>query len=195
MYRKSVVDDNGKFVSDRPWFISFVRMAEQTADMNAQPLKDLAIRLDGKVQVAYVDFHCDEELRMGYDVYNTTRHFYIDTDGKAYSYPSPLIGGNSTTAWIEERKFRKSPFQFQAPSIPSSNKMIWLNIKKEVRNWYDKNLRDKIEPHLRKIGFSYVVDMDPTDWDNVKFNQKRDRQIIFICAGIVWILETIWDMF
>lgn len=36
--------------------------------------------------------------------------------------------------------------------------------------------------------------MDPTDWDNVKFNQKRDRQIIFIIAGFVFILESIWDM-
>ena len=72
--------------------------------------------------------------------------------------------------------------------------MIWLNIKKEVRNWYDANVRDKLEPHLRKIGFTYVVDMDPTDWENVKFNQKRDRQIIFIIAGFVFILESIWDM-
>ena len=35
MYRKQVVDDNGKFVSDRPWFITFVRMAEPAAEMNA----------------------------------------------------------------------------------------------------------------------------------------------------------------
>lgn len=110
MYKRHIVDDNGKYVGDRPWFISFVRMTEPAAEMNAQPLKDIAMRMGGNVQFAYVDFHCDEELRMAYDVYNTTRHFYIDTDGKAYSYPSPLIGGNSTSAWIEERKFRSSPF-------------------------------------------------------------------------------------
>ena len=55
---------------------------------------------------------------MAFDVYNTTRHFYIDTDGKAYAYPSPLIGGNSTLAWIEEIKFRSSPFIFDVPPIP-----------------------------------------------------------------------------
>lgn len=36
--------------------------------------------------------------------------------------------------------------------------------------------------------------MDPLDWDNVKLNQKTDRQIIFICAFIAWILEYIWDL-
>jgi hypothetical protein len=28
----------------------------------------------------------------------------------------------------------------------------------------------------------------------VKLNQKTNRQIIFILAGFVWILEFIWDM-
>lgn len=72
--------------------------------------------------------------------------------------------------------------------------MIWLNIKKEIRQFYDSKVRDQIEPHLRSIGFTYVVDMDPTDFENVKYNQKRDRQILFILAAIVWILEMIWDM-
>lgn len=35
--------------------------------------------------------------------------------------------------------------------------------------------------------------MDPLDWDNVKLNQKTDRQIIFIVSFIVWILEFIYD--
>jgi hypothetical protein len=36
--------------------------------------------------------------------------------------------------------------------------------------------------------------MDPLDWDNIKLNQKTDRQIIFIVAFIVWILEYIYDL-
>lgn len=36
--------------------------------------------------------------------------------------------------------------------------------------------------------------MDPTDFDNVKFNQKRDRQILFILSAICMVLEGIWDM-
>jgi len=36
--------------------------------------------------------------------------------------------------------------------------------------------------------------MDPLDWDNIKLNQKTDRQIIFIVSFIVWILEYIYDI-
>jgi len=36
--------------------------------------------------------------------------------------------------------------------------------------------------------------MDPYDWDNVKLNQKTDRQIIFIVAIILWILEYAYDL-
>ena len=73
-------------------------------------------------------------------------------------------------------------------------RLKWADIKKEVRHWYADNIRNLVEPHLRKIGFTYIVDMDPTDWDNVKLNQKTDRQIIFIVAFICWILEYAWDL-
>lgn len=37
--------------------------------------------------------------------------------------------------------------------------------------------------------------MDPLDFDNqVFYGQKTDRQILFILAGIMWVLETIYDM-
>ena len=37
--------------------------------------------------------------------------------------------------------------------------------------------------------------MDPLDFDKVpKLNQKTNRQILLICAGIVWILETVYDL-
>lgn len=72
--------------------------------------------------------------------------------------------------------------------------MKWADIKKEVRHWYGDNLRDLIEPYLRKIGFTYVVDMDPYDWDNVKLNQKTDRQIIFIVSFLFWAIEYIYDL-
>lgn len=74
--------------------------------MNAIPLRELSTKYDGEIQFSYVGFHCDEHFRMSYDVYNSTRHFYIDTDGKAYAYPVPLIGTNSTSKWIDERLFR-----------------------------------------------------------------------------------------
>ena len=36
--------------------------------------------------------------------------------------------------------------------------------------------------------------MDPLDWDNVKLNQKTDRQIIFIVSFILWIIEYAYDL-
>jgi len=70
----------------------------------------------------------------------------------------------------------------------------WADIKKEVRHFYADNLRDLIEPHLRSIGFTYIVDMDPLDWDNIKLNQKTDRQIIFIVSILMWIIEYAYDL-
>lgn len=36
--------------------------------------------------------------------------------------------------------------------------------------------------------------MDPTDFSQVKLHQKTDRQILFLLAGVIWVLETMWDM-
>lgn len=36
--------------------------------------------------------------------------------------------------------------------------------------------------------------MEPEDVVNIKPGQKTDRQILFLIAGITWILETIWDL-
>jgi len=70
----------------------------------------------------------------------------------------------------------------------------WADIKKEVRWWYGNNLRDHLEPQLKKVGVTYLVDMDPYDWDNVKLNQKTDRQIIIIVSLIIYLLEYVWDL-
>jgi len=49
MYKKHIVNDDGKYIGDRPWFVSFVRLVEPAAEMNAQSLKDIANRMEGKV--------------------------------------------------------------------------------------------------------------------------------------------------
>ena len=54
-------------------------------------------------------------------------------------------------------------------------------------------MRDHIENLLRQFKITYLVDMDPTDFTVVKLNQKTDRQILFLIAIIVWVLETVWD--
>jgi hypothetical protein len=80
------------------------------------------------------------------------------------------------TDWIENREFRSSPYQFKAPVVMGDMKLKWATLKKLVRDWYDANLRTTIETQLRKTGIAYVLDMDPTDYDNiVSLHQKRDR--------------------
>ena len=76
----------------------------------------------------------------------------------------------------------------------SDLKLKWAYAKKEVRLFYIKYLRDHIENLLRQFKITYLVDMDPTDFTVVKLNQKTDRQILFLFAIIVWVLETAWDM-
>jgi hypothetical protein len=44
MYKKYIRGDD-KFIADRPWFVTFPRMIENAANMNAQPLRDLAVRM------------------------------------------------------------------------------------------------------------------------------------------------------
>lgn len=63
-----------------------------------------------------------------------------------------------------------SPFQFKAPPVISDLRLKWADIKKEVRGWYDKNVRDKIEPTLRQYKITYIVDLDPLDFDNIRLN-------------------------
>jgi len=110
MYRKEIVNDDGVNINKTPYFISFVKGTDHSANKNVMPLRTLTEIYKGDVQFVYIDSNCDEDLRMSYDVYQGSRHFYIDTDGQAYLYPSPLIGSNSTSEWINERKYRSSPF-------------------------------------------------------------------------------------
>ena len=79
------------------------------------------------------------------------------------------------------------------PARLSDLKLKWAYFKKEVRLWYINNGRCCIESYLRKFNITYLVDMDPSDFKVVRLNQKTDRQILFIVAMIVWVLETLWD--
>ena len=73
-------------------------------------------------------------------------------------------------------------------------KTYWADAKKGGREWYDANLRDFIEFYLRKINLTYCVDMDNSDFANItSLHQKRDRQIIFLFAGVCMVLEYVWD--
>jgi hypothetical protein len=71
---------------------------------------------------------------------------------------------------------------------------MWAYVKKDVRRWYRKNVQPKVDPLLQKYKISYLCDIDPADLENIKPNQKTDRQILFWIALAVWIFETIWDL-
>ena len=98
------------------------------------------------------------------------------------------------TEWIEDRYYKQSLTAFKAPALPGDIKIKWFYVKKEVRNWYRINLQAKIEEQLRKVNLGYLVDLDEMDAKNIKFHQKINRQILFIVALIVWVIEFIWDM-
>jgi hypothetical protein len=54
-------------------------------------------------------------------------------------------------------------------------RLIWAYVKKDVREWYKKNLRDKIEPHLLKYNITYLVDPNADTYEGIVLNQKTDR--------------------
>jgi hypothetical protein len=192
-YTKHVVDANGKFILGKPMFIYWPKYSYVNNWLPAYSLNTLARHFDGKIAFRYADVFTDENFRMTYEIYKSGKAFYIDEEGKAYIYPG-MVSFEGVKEWIESRKYRMSPFQFAAPAVISDNRLKWADIKKEVRYWYAANLRDHIEPTLRKIQFTYIVDMDPLDWDNVKLNQKTDRQIIFLVSFILWIVEYAYDL-
>ena len=72
-------------------------------------MNKLAMEFEGKVAFRYGDYYADENFRMTYEVYEPGKSFYIDEEGKAYIYPG-MPNLNMTKEWIEERKFRMSPF-------------------------------------------------------------------------------------
>ena len=63
-----------------------------------------------------------------------------------------------------------------------------------MRAFYIEKIQPFIKPHLLKFKVSYLEDLDPEDVTNIKPNQKVNRQILFLVAIIVWVLETIYDL-
>lgn len=175
----------------------FVNRHDPVSDMMHQGLIKLAKHYNGDIQFGWVAFSYNEKLRMTFNVYDhhVPRAFYIDTEGVAYAFPHIMPSFNKTSDWIDDGWYKtKSPYIAKAPPLLDDVRLIIGNVKKEVRKWYAENLRDIIEPYIRQVKFTYLVDMDPTDFENIKFGQKTDRQILFIIAGIVWIGEGLWDL-
>ncbi len=81
-----------------------------------------------------------------------------------------------TKSWIEDRVYLKSPWVMRAPAALSSLKLKIAYVKKEVRKYYIEHYRDTVEKYLRQYKITYLVDMDPYDFENIKsLNQKTNR--------------------
>lgn len=148
--------------------------------MIQQSLQHLAHYYQGDIQFAYVNRVLEEKLAYAYEVYHekegyVPRSYFFDKDGMAYAFPIVLPAINTTIDWIEEKKYKNSPFKFKALAPMGDMKLKWGYLKKEVRLWYQKNMLEKVEELLRKTKISYVVDLDPMDFDNSRPYQKMDR--------------------
>ena len=138
----------------------------------------------------------NERISLAYDIPPQNKgpfSFYIDTDGTAYNYNLVIPSLNVTTEWIDKQKYLQTPLKYKVPPALSDYKIYWTYLKIDVRKYYIKLLRHHIEPLLRKFKITYLVDMDPTDFTEVKLNQKTDRQIMFLIAMVVGIVEWVWD--
>lgn len=198
-YEAFVVGADGKLATDRPWFVTFINPKLAHCNMIQESLHHLAYYYQGDIQFAFVNRVLEEKLSHTYEVYEqdgfVPRSFLIDKDGMAYTFPLVLPAINTTTDWIDSKKYKNSPLKFKAPAILSDLKMYWAYAKKDARQWYTENLLDKVEDLLRKTKISYVVDLDPMDFDTARPYQKMDRQIILILGIIGMTLESIWDWY
>ena len=170
-----IAEADGKFKSDRPWFLMFGNGKSHESVMMRDPMMQLAHDFDGAVQFAVIDIGY-EEISLAYDAYYVPRGFFINTDGKTYIYDPVLVSVNGTKNWIEEQEYKKSPSKFMVPAPLPQYKVYWAYVKRTVRKWYAANLQDDIEFYLRKYKITYLVDMDPTDFANIdRLTQKTDR--------------------
>jgi len=155
-YLESVVDANGKFIADRPFFVTFINPKLPHCNMIQEALQHLAHFYQGDIQFVYVNRVIEEKLAYMYEVYHESenfvpRSFYIDNkDGMAHTFPLVLPALNTTIDWIDMKKYKNSAFKFKAPPVMTDIKMKWAYLKKEVRLWYMKNMLEKVENLLRK---------------------------------------------
>ena len=145
-------------------------------DAHMRPvLQKLAHHYKGEIQFGWVAYEYNEKIRLAYEIEwleQTPRSFFIDKEGVAYAYfkNNGMPSMNATTEWIDDRYYKKSATAFKAPALLSDMKLKWAYAKKDVRAWYMANMQPKIEELLRKVNLTYLVDMDPTDLENIKYN-------------------------
>jgi len=127
-YDKSIVDTSGKFISDRPHFITFINSNTEHSNIIRASLEHLAHYYQGDIQFWFTNAVLDDKLAYTYEVYSdqegaVPRSILIDTDGKAYTFPHVFPSVNVTTNWIDYKKYKSSPFQFKALARMSDMKL------------------------------------------------------------------------
>ena len=143
-----------------------------------------------------VNSYTQENITLAHDVYRNEYKIcaiYIDEEGITYRMNRNNLTVEGTVEWIEKKQYLSAPLKYKTPGVLGEYKKYWAYAKKDVRRWYRTTIQGKVDPLLQKYGVTYLTDIDPKDMENVKPNQKTDRQILFWIAVIVWIIETAWD--
>ena len=191
-----VSNTTAQFVSDRPWFISFVRPGNPESFMMSESLQDLAYYYQGEVQFAYTALDLEERLAFTFDIFDAPRSYFIDTDGMAYLFDPVFPSINGTIDWIDNKIYKKNPHSFKAPSRwPEWKLKYWGYIKNNVRQYYMKNYRDKVEGFIRKNlpFFTWGCDMEPLNFREAKPMLRTNRQIILFFSFVTFVLEYVYD--
>lgn len=193
---KVISNTTSQFVGERPWFISFVRPGNPESVMMSESLQELAYYYQGDVQFAYTALDLEENLAFTYDVFDAPRSYLIDTDGMAYLFDPVLPSINATIDWLDNKLYKTSPLSFKAPTRwPDWKMKYWGYLKNNVRQYYMKHYREKIETFIRKNMpfFTWAVDVEPLDFRTAKPQLRTNRQILLIIAIITWIGEYLYD--
>lgn len=138
----------------------------------------------------------EERLKYTFEVFEAPRSYYIDSDGMAYLFDPVLPSINETINWIDNRLYKSSPLSFKTPTRwPEWKMKSWGYLKKNVRDYYIDNHRDKVENFLRTNVpfFTWAVDPEPLNFREAKPFLKTNRQIMLFFSFVMFIFEYIWD--
>lgn len=84
-YDERVVSPSGKILTDKRWFIWFIKPSAQAHQMFRDNLENMAIDFNGTIQFAFVSGMRSENemLRLSYEAYDLPMPFLIDPEENA----------------------------------------------------------------------------------------------------------------
>lgn len=103
LYDKEIIDpSSGLFISERPWFITFITPRNQYCQMMKDSLEKLAAHYSGSIQFAWVNVNEDELLKLSFSAYQPPRSNFI-SNGISYGFEPILTRFDTTKKWIDEQ--------------------------------------------------------------------------------------------